>query len=508
MTRVSARDVIRFIETHCFVPEGRFVGQPIRLVGFQRDFVEAIYDNPRGPTRRGFLSMGRKNGKTSLRACLLLNHLCGPSARDRPNSQLYSIARSRDQAGLIFSACSKMIRLNPELAGAVRIQETAKALVCAELGVTYRALSAETSTAMGLSPQLCICDELGQVKGARSSLYEAMESGTSALESPLSLTVSTQASADGDLLSMLLDDAIAGYDPQTVVRLYTAPTELDPFGEEALRAANPAYDAFMNKDELRAMAEIARRMPAREMEYRNLILNQRVELFSPFLSRDVWQACDAEPGDLRGCDVYGGLDLSSTNDLTCLVLAGCDPMTGVWSVVPYFWLPAEGLAEKSRSDRVPLDLWAERKFIELCPGRSVSYEYVSQRLRELVDEYQVKRIAFDAWGMKHLRPWLGKAGFSEATIEERFVAFGQGYKSMSPALRDLESLVLDRRLKHGGHPVLTWNCANAVIESDAAGNRKLSKKRASGRIDGMVSLVMAVSVSPTPPSIDISTLIA
>lgn len=162
---VRAADVIAFIETMCFVPECKLVGQPILLAPFQRDFVEVVYDNPHGPTRRGFLSMGRKNAKTTLCACLLLNHLCGPSARDRPNSQLYSCAQPRDQAAIIFSLAAKMIRMNPELASAVKIHESAKALSCSELGTRYRALSAEANTAFGLSPQFCVHDELGRDRG-------------------------------------------------------------------------------------------------------------------------------------------------------------------------------------------------------------------------------------------------------------------------------------------------------------------------------------------------------
>jgi phage terminase large subunit-like protein len=505
---VGAIDVIRFIETHCVVPEGKLVGKPLRLAPFQKQFIRAIYGNPHD-TRRALLSMGRKNAKTSLAACLLLNHLCGPSARDRPNSQLYSTAQSREQAALIFNLAAKMIRLRSTLASAVKIQETAKVLSCPELGTQYRALSAEANTAMGLSPQFCVHDELGRVRGPRSALYDALETATAAVDSPLSIAISTQAASDGDLLSILLDDALAGNDPQTVVQFHSASADLDPFSEEAIRQANPGFDYFMNKAEVRAMAEVARRMPAREAEYRNLILNQRIEINSPFLAADVWKACGAESRDLHGCTVFGGLDLSATTDLTALVLAGRDPLDGTWSVVPYFWLPSEGLAERARSDRVPYDLWASKDLIELAPGASVSYEFVAHRLRELVDEYQIKRIAFDRWNMLNFTPWLAKAGFSEQRIKDLFHEFGQGAKSMSPALRDLESAIADRKVRHGLHPCLTWCAANAVVETDAAGNRKLTKKRSSGRIDGMIALAMAFGAAPatSTKTIDVSALI-
>jgi phage terminase large subunit-like protein len=281
--KVTAGDIIAFIEEVCFVPEGKYVGKRLELFEWQKAEIRRIYDNPHG-TRRAILSMGRKNAKTSLAACLLLAHLCGPPARNKPNSQLYSAAQSRDQAGIIFSLAAKMVRMNPALSQAVTIQETAKSLICAALGTRYRALSADATTAYGLSPALIIHDELGQVRGPRSALYEALETATGAQENPLSIIISTQAPTDADLLSVLIDDALAGHDPHTVVKLYTAPPELDPFDEATIRLANPAFGTFLNAREVLAMAQDARRMPAREAEYRNLILNQRVEVSSPFVS--------------------------------------------------------------------------------------------------------------------------------------------------------------------------------------------------------------------------------
>jgi phage terminase large subunit-like protein len=220
--KVTAADVIEFIETTCFVPEGGRVGQRLKLFDWQKDELRKIYDNPHG-TRRAIISMPRKNAKSTLCACLLLAHLCGPPARDKPNSQLYSAAQSRDQAGIVFALAAKMVRLNPDLRSAVTIQETAKALMCLELGTRYRALSAESTTAFGLSPAFCIFDELGQVRGPRSPMYEALETATGAQESPLTVIISTQAPTDADLLSILIDDALAGHDPHTVVSLHTAP---------------------------------------------------------------------------------------------------------------------------------------------------------------------------------------------------------------------------------------------------------------------------------------------
>jgi phage terminase large subunit-like protein len=270
--------------------------------------------------------------------------------------------------------------------------------------------------------------------------------------------------------------------------------DLDPFSEEAVRLANPAFGEFLNPREAMAMAQDAKRMPAREQEYRNLVLNQRVEAVAPFISHDVWNRNGDTPDDLGNVAVYAGLDLSEVRDLTALVLVG--HVHGKWSVHPTFWLPEEGLAEKARNDRVPYDMWAQQGFLQTTPGRSVSYQYIAMVLRQVFDTYDIRKLAFDSWNMKHLKPWLLENGFNEQEFNEKFIEFGQGKKSMSPALRDLEQILLDDEMAHGNHPVLKMCAANSVVEGKDSANRRLSKNKSSGRIDGMVALAMAMGVAP------------
>jgi phage terminase large subunit-like protein len=486
---------IRWIEANCFVPEGKLVGQPVKLRDWQKQFLLDVYDNPAG-TRRAILSVGRKNAKTTLAAFLLLLHLVGPEAI--ANSQLYSDAQSRDQAGIIFDLAAKCVRLSQTLLPYVQIRETAKQLLCPEIGTRYKALSAEVATAFGLSPVFIVHDELGQVRGPKSELYEALETAVSAQEKPLSIVISTQAPTENDLLSILIDDAKAAHDPRTVLRLYTADTEADPFIEETIRQANPAFGDFQNGEEVLAMAQDAKRMPSREADFRNLVLNQRVEALNPFVAKALWQANGAAPASLEGLPVYGGLDLSAVNDLTALVLIG--QTDGIWNVRPTFWLPEEGIIERSRLDRVQYNVWARDGHLMLSPGKAVDYEFVADHLRTLFGILNVKKIAFDRWGFKHLKPWLMRAGFSEPQIEQHFVEFGQGFASMSPALRNLESLLLNNKLRHGNHPVLAMCASNAVVNKDPSGNRKLDKARSRGRIDGMIALAMAAAVAEATPA--------
>jgi phage terminase large subunit-like protein len=196
--------------------------------------------------------------------------------------------------------------------------------------------------------------------------------------------------------------------------------------------------------------------------------------------------------------VYGGLDLSEVSDLTALVLVA--PVESVWNVKPTFWLPGHNIADKARADRVPYDVWSRDGWLQTTPGKTVDYAFVADHLASVCSRYDVRKIAFDRWNWRHLKPWLARSGFTEDQLEGDAAIFeqmGQGFQSMSPALRDLESALLNKRIAHGGHPVLTMCAANATVQADPAGNRKLSKIKSRGRIDGMVALAMAMSVAGT-----------
>jgi phage terminase large subunit-like protein len=230
-------------------------------------------------------------------------------------------------------------------------------------------------------------------------------------------------------------------------------------------------------------------MPANEPEFRNLVLNQRVEAESPFVSASVWKENGSECGPIEGKKVWGGLDLSSVHDLTALAL-----VTDEGGVHPEFWLPAQGLSEKSRKDRVPYDLWAKQGHLNTTPGRSIEYEFVAEFLRGLFDRCDVQKIGFDRYLMVHLQPWLVKAGFTPSELE-KFIPFGQGTASMTPALRALEVKLLEKQLRHGNHPILEMCAKNATVVGDS-GARKFDKRKQTRRIDGMVALAMACGVMP------------
>lgn len=484
-----------WIETHCRIPEGKFVGKPVKLRPWQRKIVIGIYGSR---TRRAVISFGRKNAKTSLAAFLLLLHLCGYEAR--ANSQLFSTAQSRDQAAVLFALAAKIVRMSPDLVALVHIRDNAKQLFCPEMGTLYRALSAEASTAYGLSPVFVVHDELGQVRGPRSELYEALETAAGAQENPLSIVISTQAPNDADLLSIIIDDAQKAVDKKTKLFLFSAPESLDPFSEEAIKAANPAYGDFLNAEEVRDQAESARRMPARESAYRNLVLNQRVHMDSPLFSASIWKACEGsfDRSSLFGLKSYGGLDLSGKNDLTSLVLVFPWDKT---TAISFFWTPQEGLIDRSRRDRAPYDVWAGQGFITPTPGRSIDYAFAAQQVKASIEDFGLRELAFDRWRIDDFCRELAEIEVTYEVVDFGKQAqndpalilrpHGQGFKDMGPAVDALETAVLNRTLCVEMNPVMTMCAANTVVTSDPAGSRKFDKRAATGRIDGMVALAMA-----------------
>lgn len=477
-----------WIERHCRIPEGRFVGRPVRLTCEQRKWLVRIYDSP---TRLFVLSMGRKNAKTAFAAFLLLLHLAGPE--HRVNSSLYSAAQSRDQASILFTLAAKIVRLSPDLSQYVAVRDTAKQLFCGELGTNYRALSAEVATSFGLSPIFTVHDELGQVRGPKSDLFEALETASAAQDEPLSIVISTQAPTDDDLLSLLVDDCLSGADPRMKVELYTAPLELDPFSDEAIRAANPHFDEFMNQEEVRRQATDAQRMPSREAGYRNLILNQRIDGTAPLVPRSVWVSNAAPPKPYaQKTKVWAGLDLSAISDLTALVMVYREGE--VWQVAAHFWTPEQGLADRARRDHAGYTEWAKAGHLHKTPGATVDYDLVAQALLDIGSDCDLQAVAFDRWRILEFKSALARRGAPEVLLG-KLEAFGQGFASMSPAVEALEAELLNARMAHGGHPVLSMCAANAKVSRDPAGNRKLDKVKSTGRIDGMVALAMAIAVA-------------
>lgn len=480
--------VCAFITQYCRTPEGANVGRPLKLADFQRKFVLEIYDNPAG-TRRAFLSLARKNGKTGLIAAILLAHLAGPEAVQ--NSQIVSGARSRDQAALVFNLAAKMVQLSPELSKLVRIVPSGKRLIGLAKNVEYRALAAEGSTAHGLSPVLAILDEVGQVKGPQDDFVDAITTAQGAYAEPLLIAISTQAPTDADLFSIWLDAAEVSKDPRIVSHVYTAPEGCALDDEVAWRAANPALDLFRSRADLEEQADRAKEMPSAQNTFRVLCLNQRVNMFAPLIAKDAWMGCRGDGGIADGEAIYLALDLSSVDDLTALVAISAEDGE---RVKPFFWKPADSLVAHSQRDRIDYRTWADAGHLLTIPGGTIDPAFVAAKIGELCKRYRVLALAYDRWRIDALLRELDRIGLEAQKGEGpglRLVDWGQGFASMAPAIDAFERAVLERTLVHPGNPCLTWNVGNAVVVQDPAGNRKLDKAKARARIDGAQALAMA-----------------
>ena len=488
--RSRAARVIEWIE-RLKITSGMNAGQPFKLRPWQKRIIRSIYGKQ--PIRQCLITLPRKNGKTQLAAALALCALCGPEAR--PRGQVLSAAADRQQAALIFNEMKALIRSSEYLRPRIAIRDFTKELRDTETESTYAALSSDAKKAHGLSPVFVVCDELAQWRGRE--LYDALVTGTGAHTGALMVVISTMTADPAHIMSELVkygeQVAEGSIEDKTFLPIiFRAPADADPWDEKVWRACNPALGDFRSLDEMRDTAAKARRLPAQEPAFRLLYLNQPVDAASRFLNGVDWDACrDTASRDLTGARCILGLDLSSTTDLTAL--AAYFPGTGDLRL--WFWMPAESVREAEQRDFVPYGTWVRQGYIETTVGRAIDKSFVVRRLAEIASEYRVEAMAYDRWGSKELFRIMEDEGV-KLTVED----WGQGWKDMAPALNAIEALVLDRKLRHDGHPVLKWCVSNAVAVSDPAGNRKLAKDRFIGRIDGLQAACMAVGLaSRTPP---------
>jgi phage terminase large subunit-like protein len=275
-------------------------------------------------------------------------------------------------------------------------------------------------------------------------------------------------------------------DPTFFARIYAAPDDADWTDEAVWRAANPALADFRSLEEMRTLCEQAKVQPALQNTFRRLYLNQWTSSETRWIDPNTWQASAGvvDRGLLAGRECYAGLDLSSTTDLTALVLVF--PMDdGAVQVLPFFWIPEATARRAEVRDRVPYTTWAAQGLVTLTPGDAVDYGFIETTIKSLAREFQIRELAYDRWQASYLVQRLMDDGLT-------CIPVGMGYASMSAPMKHLEALVRQRRLHHGGHPVLAWQADNLMVEQDAAGNIKPSKAKSRQRIDGMVALVMAL----------------
>ena len=485
-----AEKVIAFCE---FLPitSGIHAGRKLVLRDWQKDIINSIYrTNGDGlrTVRTALVTLPRKNGKTALAAALALCHLLGPEAEQR--GQVYSAASDREQAAIIYRELEAMILSVPEFESRSHIQSFHKTISDTVTGSVYKAMTADSRKAHGLSPNFMVYDELAQSKDRE--LYDNLITGTGARKEPLMVVISTQSADNNHIMSELVDyslkiqEGTLPPDPAFYGCIYAAPDDADPWDEATWRACNPALCDFRSLEEMQIFAEQAKKIPAKESVFRNLYLNQRVDAAAKWISSTDFDACVGAMPDLTGRECYAGLDLSSTQDLSALSLC----FVPIDENEPFYtlhwaWCPLDAIKSRSKADRVPYTLWHQQGHIEATPGAVVDYSYILKRIEAIGRQYNLKAILFDRWGATKIVKDLTDMNLT-------VIEFGQGYASLSPPSKEMEKLILERKIRFPDNPALSWCFSNVIAETDAAGNIKPSKQRSKEKIDMVVSTIMAL----------------
>ena len=490
----KAQRVVRFIEALRHT-KGEFHGQPFHLLPWQEKIIRDVFGTVRDddPTMRqyttAYIEIPKKNGKSELGAAIALNMLIND---DEWKAEVYSCASDRQQAAIVFDVAVDMVRQSPALMKRVKIIPSTRRMIYQPTGSIYQVLSSEVATKHGLNVSACIFDEL-HTQPTRA-LYDVMTQGSGdARRQPLWFLLTT-AGTDRNSICWEVHqralDILEGHkiDPRFYPVLFGLPDDADWTSEENWYRANPSLDHTIPIDKVRDAFRKAQETPADENQFRQLRLNQWVKQSVRWMPMDKWDECGGvvDPYALEGRACYAGLDLSSTSDLTALVLVF--PPTSEdepYIALPFFWLPEETLSLRVRRDHVPYDQWAKRGYIQTTEGNVVHYGFIERFICELGERYDIREIAHDRWNATMMVQTLEDDGFT-------MVPFGQGFKDMSPPTKELMRIVLEHKLCHGGHPVLRWNMDNAFVRTDPAGNLKLDKEKSTEKVDGAVALVMAL----------------
>nr|WP_314085694.1 terminase TerL endonuclease subunit [uncultured Shinella sp.] len=484
------------------VTQGKLAGTKMQLRPWQvEQFLEPIFtvdDEGKRRVRTATLSMGRKNGKTGISAALALCFLVGPEAEER--GEIYFCAMDKAQAAKAWAECKAMLEAHPELSQRVNIIRFSKEIEVLEgqgKGSVLKALSADADSKLGLSPSFVLCDEIGY--WPKRDLFDAMDSALGARDEPLIVAISTQAKDDTHFFSEMIDYGLKIKDGEVEdesfhLAMFSASMDDDPWDPATWEKANPALGDFLSLEQVERMAMQAQRIPSKEADFRNKVLNQRIDGTVRFIAAREWNDCNLAPIDeaaLEGRDCFGALDLSAARDLTCFLLVFPEE-DGRFTVLPRFFLPEFDIEGKSDTDRVPYNVWARQPDarLTLLPGKVIDPALVAEHIADEAARFNIQAIAYDRWRISDLERELDKL-----SVELPLVPFGQGYKDMSPAVDVLEVTVAQQKVNHAGNPLMRMCAANAVVTVDPAGARKLDKSKASGRIDGIVALAMALKTA-------------
>lgn len=473
--------------------KGQWRGVSFDLLPWQdkiiRDIFGTVKENGYRQYNTAYVEIPKKNGKSELAAAIALLMTCGDNEW---GAEVYGCASDRQQASIVFDVAVDMVDQCPALKKRIKPIMSVKRLVYKPTNSYYQVLSAEAYTKHGLNVHAVIFDELHAQPNRE--LFDVMTKGSGdARTQPLYFLITT---AGTDRHSICFEqhqkaeDIILArkIDPTFYPVIYGIDDDDDWGNEKNWYKANPSLGHTIDIEKVRNAYISAKENPAEENIFRQLRLNQWVKQSTRWMPMDKWDNCAfaVSEEELRGRECYGGLDLSSSTDITAFVLV-FPPRNAEekYILLPYFWVPEENMKLRVKRDHVPYDIWEQQGFLQTTEGNVIHYGFIESFIEELGTKFNIKEIAFDRWGAVQMVQNLEGMGFT-------VVPFGQGYKDMSPPSKRLMELTLSEELAHGGHPVLRWMMDNIFIKQDPAGNIKPDKEKSTEKIDGAVAAIMAL----------------
>lgn len=488
----KADRAVTFIENLCHT-KGKWAGTPFWLLPWQEQLIRDIFGivKPDGNRqfRTAFVEICKKVGKSELAAAVALYLLY---ADNEPSAEVYGAAADRQQASIVFDVAKQMVEMSPALMKRSKLMAATKRIVNYGNAGYYQVLSAEVGGKHGFSVSGLVFDEIHTQPNRQ--LYDVLTKGSSdARQNPLHFIITT---AGNDRHSIAFElhtkavDILEGrrVDPTFYPVVYGLKDDEDWEDEANWYKVNPSLGYTVDIERLRDAYREAKQNPADEITFKWLRMNMWVSSTTAWIPDAIYMRGN-EPIDmdaLEGRDCYAGLDLSSTGDITALVLMFPPrDMTEKYIVLPFFWVPEDTIPRRVKANSVPYDVWEKQGHILATEGNVIHYDFIEKFIYDLAEKYHILEIAVDRWNATQMVQNLEGEGFT-------IVPFGQGFSSMSAPTKEFYRLLMEGQIIHGGHPVLRWMAGNVVIDTDPAGNIKVTKAKSKEKIDGIVAAIMAL----------------
>lgn len=482
--------VADWVERFCTHVKGEQAGRPLKLEQWQRRWVREVFGpqsrDGRRKVRTALLGVPRKAGKSTLSAALALY---GLFADGEPGAEVYAVAGDRDQARNVFDAARMMVQAHSTMSAHAKVARNW--IEVPRTNSLFRVLSADGKRQHGLNPHLVVFDEL-HVQPT-PELWEAMTSGMGARAQPLTVAITTAGFDRQSICYELYDygrrvESGQVDDPAWHFKWFGAADDDDWTDPKVWKRAHPGLGVSVRDEFLESEFRQAEAQPSRQNTFRRLYLNQWTSADVRWLDLGLWDSnagMTVREDDLAGRQCYGGLDLASTSDFAALVWVFPDEQTGQVTVLPRFWLPQAAVERRSQM-RHMLEVWQREGWLTVTDGDVIDYDHILAQFDRDATRFDVVEVAFDPWNAGQLTQRLHEGGMTVWPCRQTITA-------LTGPSKELERLLGERQLRHGGNPILRWMADNVTVTSDSNGNIKPDRKKSTEKIDGIVALVMALA---------------